>query len=458
MSLAPSTTPGMNGLAPMHPTRARGAPLAFVLMTALIVSLQFGPAIGLIGFRLTGSTAFTLVGAARDGLVLALVGMALGALLVSTARWQAPASVRWALLLVAVVVAFAWVSPEQPLLVALNLRRLALVPLLFIALLLLPWTRLQLDRLMALVLASSLVVAVLGLAERFAPDALWTSVLDIGAFMSSNPLDPWGQLPFEQSGRFFSWDLEASTGLVVRRLVSTYLEPTTLAPTLALAMLLAMAARARWKAGLAATGLPAWASATPLLAPVFLVAGVLTLSKGFIVFLGLLVLWRWLGVPQPRQVFLLAAAGIALSLALGEAGYTEGPFSHMVGLTTAVHYLLEGQLFGEGLGAAGNYAIGDTDVGTESGLGNGIAQIGLAALLPLLWVRAIAQEAWQAAVARRDPGGPWIAAWLLLWFLTYLLSASSLGVGGNALGFAALALYLHPAWDAERNTALEARR
>jgi hypothetical protein len=28
--------------------------------------------------------------------------------------------------------------------------------------------------------------------------------------------------------------------------------------------------------------------------------------------------------------------------------------------------------------------------------------------------------------------------------LTYLFSASSLGVGGNALGFAALALYLHP--------------
>jgi hypothetical protein len=449
MSDAPSAPSGMVGLAPVQTTRARGAPLAFVLLAVLIVMLQFGPAIGLIGFRLTGSTAFTLVGAARDGLVLALVGLALGGMLASMHRWQSPASVRWALLLVLVYAAFAWASPEQPLLVALNLRRLALVPLLFMALLLLPWTRLELERLMALVLVSSLVVAVLGLAERFSPDALWTSVLDVGAFMSSNPLDPWGRLPFELSGRFFSWDLEASTGLVFRRLVSTYLEPTTLAPTLALAMLLALAARARHRAGLTATGLPAWAAATPLLAPVFLVAGLLTLSKGFIVFLGLLMLWRWFGVPQPRQVFLLAAAGISLSLALGEAGFTEGPFSHMVGLTTAVHYLLDGHLLGEGLGAAGNYAIADTDVGTESGLGNGIAQIGLAALLPLLWVRSIALEAWRTGVARRDPGGPWIAAWLLLWFLTYLLSASSLGVGGNALGFTVLALYLHPAWEME---------
>ena len=438
------------GLAPPHarPAHARGAPWALALMVALIVALQFGPAIGLLGFRLTGSTAFTLIGGARDGLVLALLALAVGAVLAAPMRVPLPMSARWALVLVIVYTGFALVSPEHPLLVALNLRRLALVPLLFVALLLLPWSRTQLQTLMALILASSAVVAVLGLVERFAPPALWTSVLDIGAFLSSNPLDPWGLIPFEQSGRFFSWDLEATTGLVVRRLVSTYLEPTTLAPTMALAMLLAVAARARRQAGITEHDLPAWAAATPLLALLFLAAGVLTVSKGFIVFLGLLVLWRWLGVPQPRQVFLLSALGIAVSLALGEAGYTEGPFSHMAGLTTAVHYLIDGHWLGEGLGAAGNYADADTDVGTESGLGNGIAQVGLVALLPLLWVRAIAQEAWRTAVARRDPGGPWIAAWLLLWFLTYLLSASSLGVGGNALGFAVLALYLHPAWDA----------
>jgi hypothetical protein len=427
--------------------QAAGAPLAFALMVVLIISLQFGPAIGLLGFRLTGSTGWTLIGIARDGLVLGLVALAALSLLVSPRPWHPPASARWALLLVGVYVAFALASPEHPILVALNLRRLAVVPLLFVALLLLPWSRTELERLMALVLVSSLVVALLGLVERFSPDTLWTTVLDIGAFMASNPLDPWGQLPFESSGRFFTWDLEPQTGQVLRRLVSTYLEPTTLAPTLAMAMLLALAARARRRMGKDALGLPAWAGATPLLAPVFLVAGLLTVSKGFIVFVGLLLLWRWLGVPQPRQVFLLSAVGISAALLLAEAGYTEGAFAHMAGLVSATEYLLDGHLFGEGLGAAGNYALADTDVGTESGLGNGIAQIGLAALLPLLWVRSIAIDAWRTSVMRRDPGGPWIAAWLLLWFLTYLLSASSLGVGGNALGFTVLALYLHPAWN-----------
>lgn len=443
---------------PLNAAAAGGAPAAFVVMVLLIVALQFGPAIGLVGFRLTGSTAWTLIGGARDGLVLVLVTLAVASLLAAPRPWHAPACVRWALLLVVVYAGFALASPEHPVLVALNLRRLAVVPLLFVALLLLPWSRPQLERLMALVLASSVLVALIGLAERFSPDALWTHVLDIGAYMAANPLDPWALLPFEHSGRFFSWDLEPRTGLVLRRLVSTYLEPTTLAPTLALGMLLALAARARRRLGADPFGLPDWAGAVPLWAPLFLLAGVLTVSKGFVVFIGLLLLWRWLGAPQPRQVFLLSAVGIAVALLLGESGYTEGAFSHLAGLASATRYLLEGHLLGEGLGAGGNYTMADTDVGTESGLGNGIAQVGLAALLPLLWVRAIALHAWRVAVARRDPGGPWIAAWLLLWFLTYLLSASSLGVGGNALGFTVLALYLHPAWDKTPAAAGPARR
>lgn len=424
----------------------RGAPLALALLLVLIVSLQFGPAIGLLGFRITGSTRWALLGGARDGLVLLLVLLAAGALLSSSTPPRLPVSARWALLLVAVYLGFAFAAAQPAVLVALNLRRLALVPLLFVALLLLPWSRPQLELLMRWLLGTSVVVAVLGLLERFSPDALWTSVLDVGSYMASNPLDPWGMIPFELSGRFFSWDMEPLAGIVVRRLVSTYLEPTTLAPTMAVALLLALAAHARRPFGAPDPGLAAWTRYSSACAVLFVVAGALTVSKGFAVFLLLLILWRVFGLPQPRQVFLLSAIGIAGAILLGDAGFTDGAFSHLAGLASAARYLFDGNLLGEGLGAAGNYSIVDTDVGTESGLGNGIAQIGLAAFLPLLWVRAIAIEVWQTSLLRRDAGGPWIGAWLLFWFLTYLLSASSLGVGGNALGFAMLALYLHPAW------------
>jgi hypothetical protein len=60
-----------------------------------------------------------------------------------------------------------------------------------------------------------------------------------------------------------------------------------------------------------------------------------------------------------------------------------------------------------------------------------------------------------AARTRRDPGGPWLAAWLLFWTLTYLFSASSLAVGGNSLGFALVALYLHPAMGARGSSSTQ---
>lgn len=430
------------------PVANAGAPLGFGVLLALIVALQFGPMVGLLGFRVTGSTAWSLVGGVRDALVLLLALIAGGAWLATPTRTQLPASARWAIGLAITYTGFALFATQHPVLVGLNLRRLALVPILFAALLVVPWSREQLQRLVAWVLGTSAVVAVWGLIERFAPDALWTSVFDVVGFFSANPLDPWGALPFEYSGRFFSWDLEPITGTAVRRLVATYLEPTTLAPTMAMAMLLALAARARRRFDSDAMGAPAWARRTALPWLAFMVAGVLTVSKGFALFLGMLVLLRVFGLPQPRQVFLLALLSVGAAVALSDADWAHGAFAHAVGLASAVDYLLEGNLLGEGIGAAGNYSAIDTDVGAESGLGNGIAQVGLAALLPLLWVRAIALDVRCSARARRDPGGEWLGAWLLLWFLTYLLSASSLGVGGNAIGFTMLALYLHPAWHA----------
>jgi hypothetical protein len=269
-------------------------------------------------------------------------------------------------------------------------------------------------------------------------------------YLAANPFDPWGALPFENSGRFFSWDLELLLGTRVRRLVSTYIEPTTLAPALALGLLLGMAVRERRRYGQdvgMSFSVPLWAVIATL------IAGYLTVSKGFALFTLLLLSWRVLGIPSPRHVFLMAAFLTAGAIVLFESGYSEGAFSHAAGLATGWQYLADGNLWGEGLGAAGNYTDSDLDVGTESGLGNGIAQIGLAAFLPIFWIRSIAVAVLQAADRRRDGGGPWIAAWLLLWFLTYLLSASSLGVGGNALGFSMLALYLHPALDRSRSSA-----
>jgi hypothetical protein len=214
-------------------------------------------------------------------------------------------------------------------------------------------------------------------------------------------------------------------------MLSTYLEPTTLAAGMSVALVIGLARQARGYASF-------------LLCLFAVTCGMLTMSKGFFLFLLALVSWRLIGTPSPRHILPLAAAAAGAAIVLTGKGLTDGPFSHLSGIESALKYLLEGHLLGEGIGEAGNYTNAETDVGAESGLGNTIAQAGIAAIVPLLWVRAVARDVLNEAAARHDPGGQWMAAWAVFWILSFVFSASSQGVGGNALGFAALALYLHP--------------
>lgn len=417
----------MNAVAPPRGLPAAGA-LPVALAVLLVLALQFSPALGLAGFLFEGSDRWPLIGVTRDGLALALMLLALAALF-RPRQW--PASVRWALATALVPLLFALAASTAPFLIALNLRRLVFLPLLFAALWLLPWTPRQIGLLVRLVLATSLVVAVLGLVERSLPDAFWGTTLEIDRYNAANTLDRWSSLAFEDSGRFFSWDLEAWLHRPVRRMVSTYLEPTTLAAAMAAAFALALAQHARGQ------------GAAPL-ALLFAAAGLLTLSKGFVLFLPVVLAWRLFGAPSPRHALALAMLIAGASWAVSQLGLGSGAVLHADGLVSALRYLADGHLFGEGLGGGGNYSQADSEVGAESGFGNAIAQVGLAAFLPLVWIGALAREVLATAATRRDPGGAWLAGWLLFWLISYLLSASSLGVGGNALGFALLALYLHP--------------
>ncbi len=421
----------------------RAPVLPMLGMLALIVALQFGPLIGLLGFLATSDPVWALGGASRDALVLALVVLAVAARMSAARPPPLPVSARWALALVLVMGLLALASDNGLYVTALNLRRLVLVPLLFVAVLALPWTPGQIDRLLQAIVLSCAVVAAIGLAAWLAPQRLWTDWLRIEDYTAANGFDKFGTLPFTQSGRFFSWDLVAWTGEPLRRLVSSYLEPTTLGAAMAALLALALARQARGHR----------ATALVLLA---VVAGMATLSKGFWLFLLMLVLWRGIGLPSPRHLLAMVLAGCVLAW-LAAALELEGPLAHVGGLTTALQHLAAGNWLGEGIGGAGNYTNDAVEIGDESGLGNILAQVGVAAALPLLWVAALARDVLATGAQRRDPGAPWLAAWLMFWMLSFLFSASSLGVGGNALGFMALALYLHPASAPMRRRAAQRR-
>lgn len=410
---------------------------AYAVAVALVLALQFGPSLGLVGFVLHGSPAWALIGLARDLIVAVLLLYGLHALLSSARQQRLPASVRWALAFAIACLLLGLLAESNPLVAALNLRRLVFLPLLFVALWLIPWTAVQIRALMRLVLVTCLAVAVIGLAERLADETLWTQGLRIEAYAASNPFDRFGWLPYHDSGRYFTWDLERWGLAPLRRMVSTYLEPTTLAAGLAAGFTLVLAERARGRGSMLAWCLLGVCAAA-------------TFAKSFLLFVPLLLMWRALGWPGPAHVAsltLVAALSAAYAVA---AGLRDGPFEHIEGLVTGLRFLTEGRWLGIGIGEAGNYANADTDIGAESGLGNALAQVGVVAFMLLAWVRTLAQEALARSAVDADPGGPWIASWLLFWLVSFLFSASSLGVGGNALGFALLALYLHPnraPWD-----------
>lgn len=427
-----------------HLRSTRKEPLfAYTVLAALVLMLQFSPIAGLIGYRLTGASGWSMIGVARDMLVLLLAAAVLlrSLLTLRIVRWTR--SVTWSFFTLITLAVFAVISTAGPTYVALNLRRLLMFPLLFFVVAAAQLNPSQIFGLFRLILNTTVCVAVFGIIEYFAPNALWRDYFRVVDFFSSNPLDPFGALPFEETGRFFSWDLQGLFGGPVRRAVSTYLEPTTLAAAMMCGICLAAAAR-RIRQGGAGFKLS-----------LILACGLLTLSKALGLFLIVTVLYVRFRVPSPRWIFSLTIIGGVLALWAQSIGLTEGKFEHVAGLATAIGYVSSGHILGEGIGNAGNYAAlsSDMEVGAESGLGNLLAQVGLGALIYLFWIQSLAGDVITRARERRDRTGVYFVSMLMGWFISFLFSASSLGVGGNALVFLTLSLYLHKSHSASFTTA-----
>lgn len=406
---------------------------AYAALFALVLALQFSPIVGLIGYRLTGASGWSSMGIVRDALVLLLSAAVLlrSVLTLRLVRWTR--SVAWGFITLITLAILAVISTADLIFVALNLRRLLIFPLLFFSVAAAQLGPNQILSLLRLILNTTVFVALFGIIEYFAPNRLWEDFFRVVDFFSSNPLDPFGALPFEESGRFFTWDLQGLFGGPVRRAVSTYLEPTTLAAAMMGGICLAAAARRLRQKG----------AGIKLL--LVLACGVLTLSKALGLFLIAMVLYVRFRVPSPRWIFTLTVIGCGFALWVQSIGLTIGMFEHIAGLATAVDHVTSGHFFGEGIGNAGNYAAegSDLEIGSESGLGNLLAQVGMAALIYIFWIQSLAADVIRRARERRDKTGVYFASMVLGWFISFLFSASSLGIGGNALLFLALSLYLH---------------
>jgi hypothetical protein len=162
----------------------RGAPFEYGTLVLLIFAIQFGQALGLMGFSLGGDWRWALNGVLRDVLLL-LLGI-VGTYSALTPRLPLSASASWARSLVSVYSLFGMAVSIGLVPLSLNLRRLAFVLLLFVVLLLIPWSNSQVDGLLRCIVTTCVAVAVLGLIERLSPTPLWTVCLDIDRFYAAN--------------------------------------------------------------------------------------------------------------------------------------------------------------------------------------------------------------------------------------------------------------------------------
>jgi len=331
-----------------------------------------------------------------------------------------------------------------------------------------------------LLVLTGLVVALFGLVERFLLDAsFWSSQVDAlgfyrrlaeGGLLPAAWVKPFQEVP---EGIFVAFPLDVP----VRRMVSTYLEPTTLGAFLALALLLlvfvpglvngrrrlaftvssvvltlavaATVSRGAMQIVLIGGGLVLLLTAGRLLRRPWRLESAVIVSAAVVLVAALLVTsFSFSQLPNRRQQLqdvlstrVVSGLDPVVKPPPSEETLNEGAQAHVNGLTSGLEQMLK-EPGGKGLGTAGAWSEA-TEVGSESTVGTLAAQLGVPGLF--LWLAfhtAVIGGLVQAALRLRRMGegagsdvalalgaaltGLFVAAWF---------SESASGLLGNAFFF-----------------------
>jgi hypothetical protein len=310
-------------------------------------------------------------------------------------------------------------------------RRFAELPLVYLAGRLLPIRLGDARAIMLAIVAVAVPVAIFGFLERSVWETLiWRDLAPASQYyhlsMQGGIAAYAGQANLErlyQGLPLNFWQFGA--GDTVRRLVSTYMEPTTLAMYLAIA---------------GAVALSLWPRKWPtyVVTAVLVVAAVLTLGKaGLLVFgaaggYAVLAGWR----PELRRpstvVGIAAAIGVAVAVgavAMQAFGSWSSVLAHLRGLKEGLDSVVHAP-FGTGLGYGGDFGIGQA--GAESSIGVMLIQIGLPGLgLWLAWLVGLAVACAYAA-RKSELGLVWLT--LSVAVFAFLITAAFTESAGGLLG------------------------
>lgn len=269
-----------------------------------------------------------------------------------------------------------------------------------------------------------------GVVEYLLPDSFWNSFVGITAYWDALSVDPFSTATIGENGRFYSWDLFALLG-EVRRMVSFYFEPTTMAAFFVACLCFSLVGGKRerfWTWLIAALGL-------------------LTISKFFALAVPLALAVMALRNRLHKHLFLSFVMGcIAISASVIALEIDAGALAHLRGISSLLEIVGQNKWLGLGLGAGGNYAATEletAEIGTESGFGNVAAQLGLMSVVYIFLLNSLYVMLLESYRRTGDPVYVTAIAALVCWTLSFFLSASSLGLSGNAFVFILIGSVLH---------------
>jgi hypothetical protein len=312
-----------------------------------------------------------------------------------------------------------------------NGRRLAMLPLVYLVARLIPWNAISLRSMLSMLIAGAFVVSLLGLAERtILEQLLWLRIVPAAYYYHLSSL-----AGLSATGTDFPVDglpvvfYDFTSGGPQRRLVSTFLEPTTGASFLALAATLALAIRRPRGAWLI---VPIVIGAATLLALSKAGWAILAIGVGYTIAVVVVRRFR-----DPAWLISLAAtllgALLVIAVTLEATGLAAGPLAHFQGLKEGIESAVSAPL-GLGLGYGGNF--GASKLGAESTFGVTLVQLGwpgLAVWAGWLLILAIATARLGRALGSLELVALATAATLSAFFATAALTESAGGLLGNWL-------------------------
>ena len=277
-------------------------------------------------------------------------------------------------------------------------RRFASLPIIFVAGRLLMADRADLQRTIRYLVGLALLVAIFGILERLVlGDGFWTNVAHIRLFHTSVVDEGFGSSRARLvDGIPANW-ISYLGDSTIRRLVSSFLEPTTLALFLALSLGLTLFAMPDW----ARRRRSSWIATGSIIS----LALALTIGKGgylVMVVIALVVLARTSRASVARVIVAIGAI-VAVALLIGQLlPVATNLDRHLQGLVTGLGHVL-GHPVGSGLGTTGFWGT-QGKIGTDSTAGAVASQLGVAGIV--LYLAWLASAAWRLLPVLAT-GEPW---------------------------------------------------